>query len=41
MNKTSISINRETRNKIARLGKKGQTFDEIIRELLAKWENVN
>jgi len=35
---TSIAVRREIRNKLASLGKKDQTFDEIITSLLAKSE---
>jgi len=35
--KTTIAIERETRDKLAALGKKDQNFEEIIKELLKKW----
>ena len=34
MNKTTIQITRETRNKLRELGKKGETYDEIIHKLI-------
>jgi len=34
--KTTILVKRETRNKLARLGTKDSTFDQIINELLGE-----
>lgn len=34
MNKTTIQITRETRNELRELGKKGETYDEIIHKLI-------
>ncbi len=31
---TSIAVSKKTREQLLELGKKGQTFDEIIQELL-------
>lgn len=36
--KTCISISTETRNKLAVIGDKDSTFDEIVQKLLSKWE---
>ena len=35
-NTTSISIRKETKDILRRLGSKGQTYDKVIRELLKK-----
>jgi len=35
-NITTISIKRETRQKLQNLGKMGQSFDEVITELIEK-----
>ena len=34
MSKTTIQINRETRNELRELGKKGETYDMIIHKLI-------
>ena len=34
ISKTTITLSKETRNKLATLGKKDQTFDQIISKLL-------
>jgi hypothetical protein len=39
--KTTIALKRQTKEELAKLGKKDQTFDQIIRELLKKWEEEN
>lgn len=36
-NKTNVSITKDTRNELAKLGTKDSTFEDIIRELLRKW----
>ena len=33
---TTISLRRETKEVLRRLGSKGQTYDEVIRELIEK-----
>jgi len=33
---TTIALSHETRDKLAAIGKKNQTFDEIVNELLEK-----
>ena len=38
MKKTSISLEKHTRDKLASFGKKGSTFDQIIAELIEKVE---
>ncbi len=35
-NTTSISIRKETKDILRKLGSKGQTYDKVIRELLKK-----
>lgn len=35
-NLTTIAIKKQTHNKLMEIGSKGQTFDEIINELLEK-----
>ena len=34
MNQTTIQISKETRDKLKKLGRKGQTYDEVIENLL-------
>jgi len=34
----TIALNPETKEKLNQLGKKGQTYDQIIKELLSKWK---
>ena len=34
MSKTTIQITRKTRNELRELGKKGETYDEIIQKLI-------
>ncbi len=34
MNQTTIQVSRETREKLKRVGRKGQTYDDIIENLL-------
>jgi len=36
-NKTSIAITKETRDQLASLGTKDSNFEDIIKELLKKW----
>ena len=36
--KTNIQVSRETRNYLAKLGKKGDSYDYIIRKLLTFYE---
>ena len=36
MNRTCISLQKETRDRLANLGKKDQTFDQIISFLIEK-----
>jgi len=35
---TTITIKKETHQDLQSLGKKGQTYDQIIRELISKWD---
>lgn len=37
-NSTSIMVSRKTRDRLAKIGEKGSTFDEIIQKLLSEWE---
>ena len=39
--KTTITIKKETCQKLRSIGKMGQSFDELINELLIKVEGVN
>ncbi len=34
MNHTTIQVSKETREKLKKLGRKGQTYDEVIENLL-------
>jgi len=34
MDRTTIQIAKETRDKLAEMGKKGETYDEIINKLI-------
>lgn len=36
--KTNIQVSRETRDYLLKLGRKGDTYDDIIRRLLAFYE---
>ena len=38
---TTITIRNETRNQLASIGSKDSTFDDIIQELLRKWNDEN
>lgn len=40
-NYTTIRVSRTTLDKLATFGKKGQTYDQIINELLQKGDNRN
>lgn len=40
-NTTTITVSRRTRERLAQLGKKDNTFDEIIRGLLDKIEGAS
>jgi len=35
-NKTSIAVERSTRNRLAKLGQKDEIFDDILKKLLPK-----
>ena len=35
--KTTIAIGRQTKENLATISKKGQTYDDIIRVLMASW----
>ena len=34
---TTIQLSRKTRLELTNLGKKGETYDEIIKKLLSNW----
>ena len=34
MNQTTLQVSKETREKLKKLGRKGQTYDEVIENLL-------
>lgn len=38
---TTIRIRRETKQKLEEIGRKGQTFDDIIKQLIETYENQN
>jgi hypothetical protein len=38
---TTIVLKKETRNKLASLGTKDSTFDEIIQDLISKIQEIN
>ena len=40
-NKTSVAIQKETRNQLAAVGSKDSTFDEIIQKLIKSWNEKN
>jgi len=40
MKSTTIAISKNTRDSIASLGSKGQTYDEILNLLLDKWNEA-
>lgn len=37
---TTIQIKKETREMLKEIGKKGETYDEIIRRLIDLWRNT-
>jgi len=41
MGKINIQVSRETHRKLQELGRKGQTFDDIIKQLIETYENQN
>jgi len=41
LNHSTIRITKETRGKLASVGKKFQSYDQIIQELLSKWNDEN
>lgn len=41
INKTSIAIQKETRNLLAAVGSKDSTFDAIIQKLIKSWNENN
>ena len=41
MEKTTIVISGETRDELKGLGKKGESYDTIIKDLLKKWTEMN
>ena len=43
MGNTTISVNKETKNALLKLGSKGETYDSIIRKLLKRfaWKKID
>lgn len=41
MESTTIAISKIVRNQLASIGTKDSTFDDIIQELLKKWNDEN
>ncbi len=39
--KTTVSISKQTRHKLADIGNKDSTFDDIIQKLIQTWEINN
>ena len=37
---TTIAIRRQTKENLATIGKKGQTYDDIIKNLLTSWNEL-
>ena len=40
-NKTCIAVSKSIRDQLASLGNKDSTFDEIIQNLIKKWNDEN
>jgi len=38
--KTTIEVSKETRDQLKDIGKKGETYDQIIRKLLKKYRGI-
>lgn len=38
---TTIILNKNTRDNLKKIGNKGQTYDDLIQELIKKWNNEN
>ena len=38
---TTIVLSKDTRDHLKKLGKKGQTYDDLIQELIKKWRDDN
>lgn len=36
-----IPVKRETKDELDRLGNKGQTYDELVTDLIEKWRKEN
>jgi len=34
---TTIIVNKDTRDNLKKIGQKGQTYDNLIQELIKKW----
>lgn len=39
MDTTTIKISKEVREKLKAIGKKGETYDAVIRRLIKEWES--
>ena len=40
MKRTTVSINEETKEQLANLGKKGESFDVILRRVMSKTDSL-
>jgi len=40
-NRTTIELKKQTRDRLAHLGRKGQTFDELVTEILNHTESCD
>ena len=38
---TTIVVTKETRDNLKKLGQKGQTYDDLIQELIKEWNDEN
>jgi len=38
---TTIILNKDTRDDLKKIGQKGQTYDDLIQELIKKWNDEN
>jgi len=38
---TTIILNKDTKDDLKKLGQKGQTYDDLIQELIKKWNDEN
>ena len=38
---TTIILDKDTRDDLKKIGQKGQTYDDLIQELIKKWNDEN